>query len=245
MNRETFVHENSYKGNDFISFSHRSRLGAIKRLLLRIGAATRSSWADFGCSNGFVIEQMVNTGRFRFSRITGFDHQRDLLGLARQKQIPNADFCHIDLNAPAADERRYELVTCFETLEHVGDYRAAFANVQQHLSDHGVLVIGVPNEVGLPGLIKFVGRSILRRDPYEGFFENAGARFRYLLSLISYGNIEKFRRRNQPGYGPHLGFDHREFFRHVEQTYLRTQRLTRVRRYASPLNMTVFYVFEK
>lgn len=243
MSSTAFVHESSYKGADVIAYSHRARLKSIARVLRKVGADRRRQWADFGCSNGFIIEQMTAAG-FRFESIVGFDHELTLLELARAKNIPGADFDPIDLNSLRSDPRRFDLVTCFETLEHVGDYRTAFRNVQQHLAERGLLVIGVPNEVGVPGLIKFVGRALLQRDPYVGFFESTRDKWRYFWRLLSYGAIEDFRRRNEPGYGPHLGFDHRCLLRHVEQNYVRGQRLQFVSRHRSFLNMTVFYVFQ-
>lgn len=130
--------------------------------------------ADFGCSNGFFFAELLRALPEAGSlRLFGFDHSTELLAAARSRNIGNAVFDYVDLNAPprARDrERLFDVVTCFETLEHVGNVHNAIDTLLAACRPGGALLISVPNEIGLPGLLKYAARKVLRRRPYEEFF---------------------------------------------------------------------------
>ena len=239
----TLVHEDSYR-RACLGYVHRARLKAIQRSLRgHVGSSARS-WADFGCSNGFVIESVLAAGGIEFNRIVGFDDSVELLELARQKQIQNAEFQRINLNAVSPPHERFDLVTCFETLEHVADYRHAFENLFNHLADGGVLMIAVPNETGLSGLIKFGGRRLVQKNPYGDFFDGSSAAA-YTWRLLTNGFIDDFRKPTQQGYGPHLGFDHRRLSAYIDENYVTNSRLTRIEARMTWLGMNVVSVFRR
>ncbi|MCH8569606.1 MAG: class I SAM-dependent methyltransferase [Balneolales bacterium] len=48
------------------------------------------------------------------------------------------------------------MVTCFETLEHVGDFNTALNNILGLCSPGGAVIITVPIEIGPWGIGKFV-----------------------------------------------------------------------------------------
>jgi 2-polyprenyl-3-methyl-5-hydroxy-6-metoxy-1,4-benzoquinol methylase len=238
------VHESTYSRFDLAATVHRNRLALIKTLFAHYVAQRDPSWADFGCSNGFVIEQMLSQN-FRFSRIQGFDHSPALLDLARAKQIPGADFQYIDLNQAANPlAAKYDLATCFETLEHVGDLGSALDTIVGHIDEAGLLICTVPNETGLTGLVKLFGRMLTRRSPYGDFF----ARQRltsYVAALLQNRRLDRFREPLQPGYGPHLGFDYRTFEEFVEERFVRANQLELLERGFTRLKMNLYYVFRK
>jgi 2-polyprenyl-3-methyl-5-hydroxy-6-metoxy-1,4-benzoquinol methylase len=206
--------------------------------------ASTKSWADFGCSSGFIFEEVEKTGAFSLSRMLGFDCEQRLLDRAKAKNIRNAEFKWLDLNQIVEVDERFDLVSCFETLEHVGNYRNAFRNLFMHLSEGGILVISVPNEIGPVGLLKFVARMIVRRNAYRRFFDTQ-SRFRYALHLIADRDVECFRRRDQCSYGPHLGFDYRKLKEHIEKEYLHTHCLHSVAEVSTILRENRILVFQK
>lgn len=211
------VHEESYRNRSLISAVHKNRLRLLERLFddyIEQGA----TWADFGCSNGFIIQYL--SSKRSFASIRGYDHNEQLLEMARAKNIPNAIFEKIDLNRPIAVAATYDVVSCFETLEHVGDYKTAFHNIFSHVRPEGILMIAVPVEIGIAGIVKFFGRSIARKNPYSGFFKARKTYFSYMCSLFSGGNIESYRDPPRPGWGPHLGFDHRRLKAFIQWTYI-------------------------
>jgi len=242
MSQDLLVHETTYKQKNLASLIHRDRLRVIRRVFQKYVPPAAGSWADFGCSNGFIVEAVVKTRGSSFTRIVGHDHKDELLALARQKNIPNVEFRLFNLNEIGDTVERFDVVTSFETLEHVASYQTAFVNLYNHLNDGGVLIVTVPNEIGFPGLAKFVGRMALRRNAYPGFFSDRG-RMDYAKTLVTGGPIEAFRRPSPGGYGPHLGFDYRRLDDFVKEGFISTGKLVLAKVFFSALKMNVVYVF--
>jgi len=238
------THEKTYKNKDLASLIHKSRLRSIRKVFEKYVPVSEITWADFGCSNGFIPEELARTNEFKFAEIVGHDHIEDSLALAREKKIPNARFKYFDMNKVSHAEEHFGLVTCFETLEHVGDLENSFINLFNHLSRNGIMIIAVPNETGFIGLIKFLGRLAVRRNPYPGFFADQ-SRFKYMKCLLRNGSIDRFRKPNQPGYGPHLGFDYRTLEEHVKEKFTRNKQLELVEKSFTPLMTNVIYVLKK
>ena len=132
----TFVHEKSYSRLYLGGIVHRARLRAITRTLRRYVTRDVSSWADFGCSNGYVIARVLAGGDFNFRRIVGYDHSHALLQMADARKLDNVVFSYRDMNAAppprSVNQETHELVTCFETLEHVADYRWSISSCPSH-----------------------------------------------------------------------------------------------------------------
>ena len=241
---KTLVHEATYRKRSPVGWVHRNRLRAIAAAFARHVTPATSSWADFGCSNGFIIEQIVAHKRHEFERIVGFDNTPELLERARAKEIPGAVFEHFDLNRVQPAGERFDLVTCLETLEHVGDITSAIANLVDRVDAGGLLLISVPNETGWPGFAKLAGRAAVRRDPYGDFFAGGG-RARYVARLLLNRRIDGFRPSGRTGYGPHLGFDYRTMEDHLRATYLEAGVLEPRAREITTLGMNVLLVYRK
>src|SRR5262245_38097309 len=95
---------------------HRRRLSAIVAMLDRARTRAVEAYADVGCSNGFVTA--ILRAHLRPSRTVGFDHVEAHLERGRREH-PEIEFRTIDLNRPLpAGHETFDLVTCFETLEH-------------------------------------------------------------------------------------------------------------------------------
>ncbi len=244
MNQNLFIHEKTYKKKNLVSLIHKSRLNVIRKVFKKYIPISEITWVDFGCSNGFIPEEIVRTNEFNFAKIVGYDHVEGLLDLARAKKIPNAEFKYFDMNEVCNVEEQFDLVTCFETLEHVGNLENAFVNLFSHLDGKGIIIITVPNETGLIGLIKFLGRLAVRRNPYRDFFANQSY-FKYMKCLLRNDFIDGFRKPHQPGYGPHLGFDYRKFEDYIKENFIRNKQLVLIDKSLTGMKMNVTYVLRK
>lgn len=141
----------------------------------------------------------------------GLDRNPDWLELAPRKGIFRTQFHFLDLNVPNEDWKEvFDVSTCFETFEHVGKYRVAVRNVCSSVKPGGFALLSVPNEVGIPGVVKFLGRRVLRGERYEQVLEGK-SQWAYLRALLNGGDIERFRQPPREIWGPHLGFDIRQF----------------------------------
>lgn len=216
------IHESSYR-QGLAAYVHRARLRGILRELTRIGLPETGSLADFGCSNGFILEQIRNTVLPDDGWMChGFDHDERLLAMARERAIPDTTFDQIDLNqAGSQPPGQFTLCLSFETLEHTGDFRRAISTIVGSCAPGGWVLVSVPVEKRAPGLVKLLARPLVRRRPYGTFFHRQSKRS-YLAAVATGRDIERFRLPARRAWGPHLGFDCDRF-----EDYLRDEILSR------------------
>lgn len=215
-----WTHASTYRGLGLDKLVHRRRLAALLAMFSRLPLGRTGAWADFGCSDGFILEHVRARVVSPAWQIQGFDHALDLLTEAKNRAIPSAQFDTFDLNVE--DHRfdsAFEVVTCFETLEHTGDFRMALDNLLRATRPGGLVLLSVPREVGLPGIAKFVARRILRRNPYGDFFRDRSV-LAYTTALLFGRDIEVFRPRHVDSWAVHLGFDYRNFERYLRDRWI-------------------------
>lgn len=240
------THQDTYGTKGVSGYIHRQRRAAIGRLFEGLPLSDSGRLADFGCSNGYIIEhlqQSVLAGRDW--QYTGFDHNEDLLEEGRKKHLPATEFFWIDLNTPTPTlDERFDIVTSFETMEHVGDCEAAVSNLYRACVPGGHVILGIPNEVGLPGLAKYLGRRLSRRDAYGDFFDDR-SEWRYVVALLTGRRIDGFRKPVREGWGPHLGFDARVFEHHLMAEYVDARRCELLARAPTRGAFNILYVLRK
>jgi SAM-dependent methyltransferase len=205
-------HEKSYRGLSLRAFLHRARLRAILGTLRHAALGASGRLADFGCSNGFILSEL-RAKRFPYPgwELWGFDHASPYIDAARLRGIAGARFEPFDLDLPEdRPAAEFDLVLCLETLEHTGNYRIGLDKLARATRPGGYLLVSVPNERGLPGVLKFFGRKVLMRKSYENFFRGR-PQGPYVRALLGGEDLEPFRDPPRHGWGDHLGFDIRRF----------------------------------
>jgi SAM-dependent methyltransferase len=187
--------------------------------------------ADFGCSNGFIVRQLRDSC-FRSDawELWGFDHSPHYVRAARERGIPGTRFVEFDLDDPGEKPPdAFDVVICLETLEHTGNYRTGVRNLARACKPGGHLLITVPNECGLPGILKFFGRMVLRREAYSVFFAGR-SRWPYVWALLTGADLSRFRQPPRHGWADHLGFDICRFEGFLREELLCAGRFELVRR---------------
>ncbi len=222
-----------------IAYAHRQRLFAIVDTFKQHVPSPVETWADFGSAGGFVIGFVMHHDQSPARRIIGFDHQQASIDLGKRKGLPNTEFRHFELNAVAEPAERYDLVTCFETLEHVGDAHAAVTNLCNHVAPGGLLIVTIPIETGFMGTLKFWGRKMARRNPYGDFFEGK-SRASYLWKVATNQSLDGWREPGQFAYGPHLGFDYRSVVSDLRNRYVKGGEFTEV--HSAPTKLRTSYL---
>jgi 2-polyprenyl-3-methyl-5-hydroxy-6-metoxy-1,4-benzoquinol methylase len=192
-------HSATYRSCRVWHWHHRARLRQVLKEVAEFADA--SSVADFGCSNGYVTNLLSQVCR---GEVHGFDYQPELLREARSL-YPHLVFRRVDLNRNTKWKKQYELVCCFETLEHVGDLEAALRNLFGAVQRGGVLIVSVPVETGLWGVAKYCAKT-LAGYPVD---EITAGRVEYLRALLAGRNISVYRKERYT-FGTHFGFDWRE-----------------------------------
>lgn len=238
-------HSQTYIESKPENIIHKTRLNLLLRLFNTMKLRERGSWADFGCSDGFILEQVRTQVVPKEWNLSGFDFSDDLLELAIKKNIAKSTFGKFDLNTIARHtQQHFDVVTCFETMEHVGNYKNAVDNLVVHVIANGWLIISVPNETGIPGLIKYIGRLLLRTNPYGDFFKRKKISL-YIKTLLLNGDIESFRSSEIREWSQHLGFNYKNLFQYIDEKYIQSGILNLVRRESSFFGFNKIFVFQK
>lgn len=213
-NTKTIDHSLTYREGGLRNLPHRRRLQTIVNLISRTGGSSPPSFADVGCSNGFITS-MLRT-RLTPVRTVGFDHVKEHLERGRREH-PEIEFRHIDLNRPLPDDHEtFDLVTCFETLEHVGNLSQAIADLLAMTRPGGRLLITVPIESGPRGLIKFLVKTAIFRYSLKELPPKRNLFGSYLFTLATNRSLARFRD-ERDGWGTHFGFDWREVERILDE----------------------------
>jgi len=207
----TIDHSQTYKIKNLKNLPHILRL---KRLISTVKEQSSDidSFCDIGCSNGYITNLIKNS--IRPKKTFGLDKSENL-EIAKQKyndiNFKKIDLNHIYYSGNEAENndfnpyKQFDLVTCFETLEHVGNLSNALENLLNFKKDTGILIISVPIEIGFIGVIKY----LLKRYIYKYELELNCNEKDYFFDLIRNNDISKHRKECD-GFGTHFGFDYRK-----------------------------------
>ena len=102
---------------------------------------------DVGCYNGFGCSIMAEKAEC----VTGLDISRKFIGQAK-KQLEktnqkNIEYKQMDISKQDLNNgKKYDLITCFDTLAHIQDEGPVIDKLYDMLSDDGYLLASLPNE---------------------------------------------------------------------------------------------------
>ncbi|MFH1961980.1 MAG: methyltransferase domain-containing protein [bacterium] len=98
---------------------------------------------DIACGTGYGSFSLINAGA---KKVDGYDINDDVLEFAqKQYQHPDLKYQKGNIETFEASEK-YDVITCFETIEHIGDHDSAISSLRQAMVDHeGMLIISSPN----------------------------------------------------------------------------------------------------
>ena len=197
-------HSLTYRQFKLRNIPHIIRLKKILRIIKKeLNGKNIKNYLDVGCSNGYITN--IISSRCKVEKACGVDHNLDNLKVGKNK-YKNIDFSEIDLNhVQTSIKDKYDLVTCFETLEHVGNPANAIRNLYSFASDHGsMILISVPVEVGFWGVVKYLLKLCIKYNVDE--LANGATKGSYFKTLLFGGDIGKYRDQRE-GWGTHFGFD--------------------------------------
>ena len=192
-------HSLTYKKISLRNIGHRYRKWILKSELTPYQANCQS-YADFGCSNGYLTS--IFSTLLGSSKTVGFDHS-DNLKIAID-HYPDLEFRFINLNNFSVIDEKFDIITCFETLEHVGDTTNALKSIQSASKSGTVILISVPIEIGFVGILKY----LLKRYIFRYSLSVNCTDYDYCKALLKRLDISQFRL-PADGYGSHFGFDYR------------------------------------
>jgi trans-aconitate methyltransferase len=92
---------------------------------------------DAGCGTGVLLQQISQ--EYPRVQLTGSEYSPHGIEFAR-KRLPDVEFHALDLSK-ASLQRKFDLITCIDVLEHIPDDRAALKNLLQMTGGHMILAV--------------------------------------------------------------------------------------------------------
>ncbi len=109
---------------------------------------------DAACGSGYGTHYIAKNSACALA--VGVDRSDHALNWAMDHfYCDNTVYVKCDLAGSFRDElpiQRYDVVTCFETVEHMADDRSFVQKLYDSLNDNGILLISAPNEKVIPHL---------------------------------------------------------------------------------------------
>jgi 2-polyprenyl-3-methyl-5-hydroxy-6-metoxy-1,4-benzoquinol methylase len=201
-----YDHSITYRKLTLRNIPHIIRLRGIFNLVRKNKQnGNNLSYLDVGCSNGYITN--VLSKELGAKRIKGLDHNVENLDVAKENHA-HIDFDFVDPNKVTVPIEKYSFITCFETLEHVGNLPVAVQNLVNYAEENATIVISVPIEIGFFGVIKFLAKTLLFGYKLDEFSTKVrwGSYFQKLMS----GQRISTYREARDGWGTHFGFDYRD-----------------------------------
>jgi SAM-dependent methyltransferase len=112
-----------------------------KRYRFALPYCTGKHVLDAACGVGYGSALLAETA----AGVVGIDLSEEAIAYARSRYArANVEFVVDDLQSPSLDDRSFDVVCSFETLEHLPDRDAFLHHVARLLRDDGVLVLSTP-----------------------------------------------------------------------------------------------------
>lgn len=164
--------------------------------LVQVNAGTV---VEIGCGEGYLIPTLSKYS----DRVVAVDVSEKMLNTAKSYfSFPNTAFMLDDITSPQHQElttAQYDWVICLEVLEHLPKWDVGVRNLIRLIRPGGMLLISMPVEVGLPLLLKEIGRI-------ASYGRGSGWKRGHFVRKL-FGSRFSVPREN---YGSHMGFDYRE-----------------------------------
>lgn len=134
----------SFTGEYFIPGKSGARIEAdhLERYKFACGFAEGKSVLDVACGVGYAGPMFIKSGAISYN---GVDINEKLVGYAKDNYASEVirysvgDICTFKI------DKQFDMISCFETIEHVKNYAAAINNLQSLLKPGGLLFISSPN----------------------------------------------------------------------------------------------------
>ena len=117
-------------------------LDHLERYRFACKFAENRSALDIACGIGYSAPLLVQAGAVSYD---GVDINAELVRHANQTFASDRVHYFLGDICEFGNGRTYDMITCFETIEHVEDYESALKNLYKLLNPGGMLLISTPN----------------------------------------------------------------------------------------------------
>jgi PPOX class probable F420-dependent enzyme len=201
--------------NPVKSYVQRRRLRDALSVLDDLDEGFAGELLDFGAGGGELTR--IVAGRFPRARVFCYEPAPDLLEEARQN-LSGIENVVLVPSLEQLEGMRFRYVFCLEVFEHLPRRESvrAIRALNRLLARGGTAVVGVPNELFLPALIKGLFRMTRR---YGAFDARPGNVLRAAVGRPPAKRPVREITAGLPYHFHHTGFDHRELRRTLSETF--------------------------
>ncbi len=113
---------------------------------------------DLGCGDGYGTKLLAEVAR----SVVGLDISREAIEHARATyQKPNLTFIETDCCNTQLLSQAFDLIVCFEVIQHVAEHEALLSEVLRLIKPNGMFFISTPDK-------RFLSEAGSRRTPFHG-----------------------------------------------------------------------------
>ena len=169
---------------------------------------------DFGAGNGELCKLLTN--KYKKSNIICYEPTSELYNEAKEN-LSNLNINLIN-NIDSISDNSLDVLFCLEVFEHLpaNETKEAFNIIFKKIKSNGLIIVGIPIEVGIPALYKGVFRMFRRYGSYDANLSNIIKSF-FWMRLNERPSIEI-----TPGfnyYSAHMGFNYRSFEKQCKEHF--------------------------
>ena len=118
----------------------------LERYLFATKYCFNKNVLDIACGSGYGSSILINAGA---KSVVGIDNSIEIINYAKNSysNLRDLDFICADIQHIQLLEysNYFDLIVCFETIEHVSEYQNVIENLDLMLNAHGTLLISTPD----------------------------------------------------------------------------------------------------
>jgi len=116
----------------------------LARYLFAARLAGRKRVLDMGCGTGYGAAELARLA----ASVAAFDLFPQAVALARSAYpLPNLHFLAASAAAIPFPDASFQLITCFEVIEHIADWQSLLKEAQRLLARGGQFIVSTPNKL--------------------------------------------------------------------------------------------------
>ncbi len=136
----------------------------VSRYLFAARLSAHRRVLDIACGTGYGAAELA----LNAASVTGVDISEEAIGYAREHFArPNLTFEHAPAQSIPLPDASFDLITAFEVIEHLEDWRALLSEVKRLLAPGGQFLVSTPNKAYYADSRKFAGPNPFHAHEFE------------------------------------------------------------------------------